>query len=333
MKGLHGFTLLLICHLLTLSAPASAQNLKGGEITFDWTSGNTVNFYVKVYTKTSLPQGQQNIVLNYGDGATDTLPVTGGNPLPFDATIYALTTVHIYPGPGVYNVHAEIFYRMPNLVNVNNSYTESLYLQASLSLSPLFGQNTSPLFVFNQSDITYNLGTFIHDAGTTDPDGDSVVYSLVHPGTTNYVFPNATVNPVTGLFTMPALNQFGAYAVAIRLDEFRYLNNQPIQISTTVRNMTIETPLINSITTADVATNTSIFPNPFSEYTTLTFPEPFTTPAQLIVTDIHGRELSRETVSGGRHLLQRNGRPAGLYLYRIEQNGGMIFNGKMCVQE
>lgn len=324
---------LLITLLLVFSAPASAQNLKGGDMTFDLSSNNTATFYISIYTKPSLPGCWPYVLLSYGDGITDTLPLPPGSNLPFDTEIHSLTATHIYPGPGSYTANALTFYRMPNLVNVNNSGTELLQLLADFSFSPFSSPNTSPVFSFNQADIAFNLGTFTHDASTFDANGDSVAYTLVHPGTINYTFPNATVNPVTGLLTMPALNQFGAYAVAIRLDEFRYLNNQPIQISTTVRNMTIETPLINSITTADAATNTSIFPNPFSEYTTLTFPEPFTTPAQLIVTDIHGRELSRETVSGGRHLLQRNGRPAGLYLYRIEQNGGMIFNGKMCVQE
>lgn len=324
---------LLLTLLVVFSAPVSAQNLKGGDMTFDINNGNTVTFYISIYTKPSLPGSWQYVLLSYGDGITDTLPLPAGNSLPFDTEIHSLTATHIYPGPGSYNVNALTFYRMPFLTNVNNSGTELLQLQASFNLSPLFGPNTSPAFTFNQADITFNLGTFIHDANAIDANGDSVVYTLVHPGTINYTFPNATVNPVTGLFTMPALNQFGAYVVAIRLDEFRFIGNQPVQISTTMRSMTIETPLINSITAAEAENNTTVFPNPFEEYTTLTFPETFTTPVQLIVTDMHGQELSRETVTGNRHLLQRNGRTAGLYLFRIENNGKLISRGKLSVQK
>lgn len=323
---------LLLALLLAASAPASAQNLKGGDMTFDISSNYTATFYISIYTKPSLPGSWQYVLLSYGDGITDTLPLPPGSNLPFDTEIHSLTATHIYPGPGPYTANALTFYRMPTLVNVNNSGTELLQLLADFSFSSLTSPNTSPVFSFNQADIAFNLGTFTHDASTFDANGDSVAYTLVHPGTINYTFPNATMNPVTGLLTMPALNQFGAYAVAIRLDEFRYFNNQPIQISTTVRNMTIETPLINSIAAADVANSTAVFPNPFSEFTTITFPETFTTPVQLIVTDMHGREITRETVTGNRHLLQRNGMASGLYLFRIENNGKLISRGKISVQ-
>lgn len=323
---------LFLLFALLAAKPASAQNLKGGEITFDWTSGYFVNFYINIYTKPSLGGTPPYVLIGYSDGSTDSIPVTGGVNLSFDTKIYTLTLGHTFPGPGIYEAIATINHRMPNLVNVSNSYTESLYLRAAFSLSGQLATNSSPVFVYNQSDITFNADTFIHNANAVDANGDSISYSLVHPGTNNYVFPNATVNPVTGLFTMPALNQFGAYAVAIWLDEWRTIGNQPAQIATTMRNMTIETPLINSIAAADVVTNTSVFPNPFSEYTTITFPETFTTPVQLIFTDMHGREITRETVTGNRHLLQRNGMAAGFYLYRLENKGKLISRGKISVQ-
>ncbi|MCS7153699.1 MAG: gliding motility-associated C-terminal domain-containing protein [Bacteroidia bacterium] len=142
------------------------------------------------------------------------------------------------PGPGLYELRFTDFARVENVRNMTNSGATSFYVETLLNNNPFIGTNRSPLLLNDPIDDACTGQIWTHNPGAYDPDGDSLVYSLIpcqqyDPATmqnpipvANYRFPDAfggtfTIDRQTGLITWNAPQQVGVYTISILIEEYR----------------------------------------------------------------------------------------------------------------
>lgn len=75
----------------------------------------------------------------------------------------------------------------------------------------------------------------------------------------------------------------------------------------------------------------SIFPNPFSEQTEITFYNPSSIPCTFVLYDILGNTIKSFPISGNKAILQRGNISAGIYFYELKEKEGKKTTGKLIV--
>lgn len=142
------------------------------------------------------------------------------------------------PGPGLYELRYADFARVENVRNMSNSGATAFYIETLLNNNPFIGSNRSPLLLNDPIDDACTGRLWTHNPGAYDPDGDSLVFSLIpcqqyNPGTMqnpipvgNYRYPSAfggtfTIDRQTGLVTWDTPQQVGVYNISILIEEFR----------------------------------------------------------------------------------------------------------------
>ncbi len=274
---------LIIILLLLISGLARASHIVGGEIYYNYLGSNNYEVHIIIYRDCAssgaafdspLPLGIYN-ASNQLVQAVDVpfpgsvvLPITFNNPCINPPTGICtekaeyITTVNLPPIPGGYVLSYQRCCRGPNVVNLSNPADEGLTLTVNIPTSASsFHVNNSARFDNYPPLVICNNDDLIFDHGATDPDGDSLVYSLVTPnnGLTSFqpaITPgpslnygpvvwdngfsgtnplgagsNLQINPQTGLLTgTPQLT--GLFVVGIRVQEFR----NGVLINSTIRD-------------------------------------------------------------------------------------------------
>ncbi|MCX6182924.1 MAG: gliding motility-associated C-terminal domain-containing protein [Bacteroidetes bacterium] len=220
----------LLILFLSGSILLHATHNRAGEITYTQTGKNTVIISVVTYTKESSPADRPYIELAWGDGKNDTLKRADGYPKLFgpDLNINLYEATHTYPSSGEYIIAFEDPNREEGVVNIPNSVNVPFYIYTKIILNPFLGNNNSPKLLYPPIDDACLGKAYLHNPGAYDPDGDSLVYSLVScKGTdganvSGYFLPAGTsLNSSTGDFFWNAPNQLGDYNFAILIDEYR----------------------------------------------------------------------------------------------------------------
>jgi gliding motility-associated-like protein len=258
--------------LILISYNLFASHVVGGDISVIWVSQNTYKIKVQVYrdcenglidlpddvtvgvyqigTNTVLNTflidlSTQNLNLNLGD---DCYTPTD---LCVDEGIYLSSNITIPDFAAGYYLSTQLYARNGTISNINTPGSTGMTFFAEMP-DPALGQNSSPDFG------SYPLDSYLCITGTkefnfnvTDPDGDSLVYSLVNPmasvGTTNGTqagsgtypyYPSVTwangfnlanicggtppmfINSITGQISASPNSQ-GIYVFAVRVEEYR----------------------------------------------------------------------------------------------------------------
>jgi hypothetical protein len=230
------FRLLILTFVLSFiyNEEVFASHAAGGELTYEYVSGNTYKFRFKIYRDCS------------GIGVATTYSMCVENQCDLSTVYVTLNQIATLPGgqpngsvisngcpgyPTTCNGGSLIGYReywyegtytLPNNCNQfifsvdeccrNNAITNLsapssyfLYVEAYLNRSP--GNNNSPSF--NNSPVAYTCVNqpFSYNHGTTEADGDSLAFSSINPedgtcGTwTNIPYSSATFNPTNNPFS------------------------------------------------------------------------------------------------------------------------------------
>jgi hypothetical protein len=242
---------------------------------------------------------------------------------------------------------AEIRATDPDLyfVTASSTYNSADWVDAEI------WAGTSSVSVSNLYGIAFNLN---YEA------------SLVQPGTESLSYPPSWIGtPGTNVITIAKIDALTniAYPGITRIDHlngngFGKIANFRFQVKTSISspavlhfsvsnciahdsaafpilfNMTADSILINPATTAisNLGVNPclSIYPNPFSEETTLEFTEEQKDCSARIL-DIAGRELRKVNFSGKKLIIEKNDLPAGVYFVNIVSENKMVINKKITV--
>jgi len=245
---------------ITLSVLWASHNL-AGQITYDYLGPNRYRVTLTTYTDSaaagvdrcfadievwSVIGGTRTLVQTYTNIPRANGPAGGGCQAPARLGIHLRPRVkkNFYiveitlPGPGLYELRYSDFARVENVRNMSNSGATSFYVGTLLNNNPFIGSNRSPLLLNDPIDDACTGRLWTHNPGAYDPDGDSLVFSLIpcqqyDPGTMqnpipvgNYQYPSAfggrfTIDPQTGLVTWDTPQQVGVYNISILIEEYR----------------------------------------------------------------------------------------------------------------
>ena len=244
--------LFLFC-VLSVASLLSATHNRAGEISYRHVSGYTWEVTITTYTKfSSIAADRDSLELEWGDGTKSQVPRTSFANMGFDIKQNEYKATHTYPGPALYILRMEDPNRNSDVLNIPNSVNVSFYIESALNfIDPqVFGVNSSPILLNPPMDFA-NINTpYIHNPAAYDPDGDSLVYSLidckgnggqniqgyelpdqVSPGNNN----NISIDPINGDLYWDSPKQEGEYNVAILITEYR----NGIVVGSLIRDMQI----------------------------------------------------------------------------------------------
>lgn len=237
--------------ILLASFGAKATHNRAGEISIQFLGGLSVRATVTTYTVPDSPADRPFLEVGWGDGEIDTVPrVNGGGDgviiLPgVKKNVYIYE--HTYASPSTYRVFMEDPNRNGGINNIPNSVNVPFYIETEIIISPFAGPSSTPILLNPPIDDACIERIYEHNPGAYDPDGDSLSYELVTcigeggVDITGYSFPSGiTMNATTGDLTWDAPTQQGEYNFAIRIVEWRRLEDGSyVPVGYTIRDMQV----------------------------------------------------------------------------------------------
>lgn len=210
-----------------------ATTFRGGEIRYAPVDGNPLTYQIEVDVYTKLTAWDfLEITVDFGDGNEGVVPRTSIIDFPNrDIRLSTYAIIHTYSSFGSYTVNFDGYNRIPGIINIPNSSSQSACISALIVIDPTLDPNHSIGFDTLQFMIRRNGWVIVHDPGYYEVDGDSVVFELtpalglgcVPVG--GYSLPPATnsfeLDPVNGELLWDAAFVIGEYNVNIRGSEYR----------------------------------------------------------------------------------------------------------------
>ncbi len=257
---------LLVFSFFSFIISLKATHNRAGEITYKWISGLAYEVTITTYTKIgAIGDNKCTLELFWGDNTSTVVkrangPLTGpcppgiGSGEPITSTVRKNIYIaeHTYVSSGIYLVYFEDPNRNGGVRNIPGSVNVPFYVQSEIVISPGLGPNSSPIFTNPPIDDGCIKRRFEHNAGAHDPDGDSLVYTLVPCRTTNgsiipttydpsFVKDLVKIDPVKGDLIWDVPQTIAQYNFAFRIEEYRK-NNQGIwmKIGYVIRDLQID---------------------------------------------------------------------------------------------
>ncbi|MFT6844522.1 MAG: gliding motility-associated-like protein [Flavobacteriales bacterium] len=218
-----------------------ASHNRAGEIVYRHISGLT--YEITIYTYTIPPGSADTPILDvsWGDNTVQSvqrdkvIAINSGT----QANVYK--AIHTYSGPGKFIISFSDRNRNNGVLNMDDSFNTAVYVESAIIInpfinSPLGGNNNSVQLLYPPLDEACVDEIFFHNPLAFDPDGDSLVYSLIPSRGINgetipsYVFPDKigagpenviTIDSQTGELIWNEPKEEGEYNVAMQIDEYR----------------------------------------------------------------------------------------------------------------
>ena len=225
------YLFLLIILLLTVRN-SYATHARAGEILFRQLSLYTYEIEVIYYTESSSIANRENIDIYFGDNTVSNVLLTTRKQLKNSTFFSSYKTVHTYPGPGTYVIEFYDPNRIESIKNMDNSVNTPFYVETQLIINPFIGNNRSPILLQPPIDYAEIYQIYIHNPNAYDPDGDSLVFSLIPPKQSKgqdvdgYYLPigkigGFTINRQSGEIIWNYPDEARIYNIAILVEEYR----------------------------------------------------------------------------------------------------------------
>ncbi|MDR1181266.1 MAG: fibronectin type III domain-containing protein, partial [Bacteroidales bacterium] len=237
------FIISVLVYFLFFSVYATHE--RAGEITYRHLNGLTYEFTITTYTYSLSPADRNALPIVWGDGAKEDVPRASIRSLGGDMQRNIYVATHTFPATGTYTISMEDPNRNAGIINIPQSVNVPFYIETSIIINPFFQYNNSPRLTNPPVDVGCVDVPFYHNPGAVDPDGDSLVYSLIVcrgyngeniPG---YTYPLASnsisINAQTGDFYWDSPVRQGEYNIAILIEEYRL----GVKVGEVVRDMQI----------------------------------------------------------------------------------------------
>ncbi len=278
-------------------------------MSYSLVSGLTCSFDVLLYSQTSLGISHDTIMFHAGDGTVDTL-LGVSTDLPNDVTEWQYTTTHTYASASTYVATVSDSFRVGGILNIANSVSEPIHLQQEVMISPFIGTNTSPVFGNTQLDSYADGSYYYHDPMVSDLEGDSLGFSLVSSSSGIYTMPTYSIDPITGVVQVLALQQ-GLLAINLEVQEYR--NGTPIGRS--YREMLFDSQELGLDINDNETTRVGIYPNPVQNDLTIELQD-FNS-GQFIIRDILGKQILTGSLNSKKQLVDISSLSDGTYFLTV----------------
>lgn len=275
---------LTLCIWLIAFAAWATHN-RAGEIVYEHVNGYTYKVTINTITKaSSFAADRPYLKIYWGDEPigiaeneldslerTDEIILNVG-----DAKQNKYVGYHTYAGPGIYYLAVEDPNRNEGVINILNSVNQVFAIKSMIVISPATGHNNSVQLLKTPIQDACLNQPWIHNPVAYDPDGDSLVYSLVAclgegaEPLQGWLLPDAStssgsdvfsINAQTGDVTWVVPPLAGEFNIAIKIEEFR----NGLLVGYVIRDMQItvitcnnEPPTISPLTDYCVEAGSSI---------------------------------------------------------------------------
>jgi gliding motility-associated-like protein len=236
---------LILSALLLIPYFLFATHNRAGQITFRLISGYTYEVTVTTFTYTRSAADRDELPVDWGDNTSSVVQRVYKVDLPNYYRHNKYTTIHTYPGPGIYQIVMQDPNRNYGINNIPNSVDVIFSVKTTLIISPEIGNNSAPQLLNFPIDKAAIGHIFIHNPSAYDPDGDSLSYKLtVCTGQDgkpilNYELPTYSdtiyVDSVLGDLVWNTPVDTGKYNVAMNIEEWRH----GVKIGNITRDMQI----------------------------------------------------------------------------------------------
>ncbi|MBK9626209.1 MAG: T9SS type A sorting domain-containing protein [Flavobacteriales bacterium] len=170
--------LFAIASLISITSSACCDVI-AATITYEPLGESTYRISVEVFTCLSAPSDHPEIWIDFGADAVSAPRVEIFDDPASDLrrSIYQLD--HTFLEPGVHVINATIGNRAGGIVNIPNSISQTLCVEALVHIDPELGPNHSIRFNTPPTQVIQNWNTFSYQPDPTDMDGDSLVFEMV----------------------------------------------------------------------------------------------------------------------------------------------------------
>ncbi len=260
----------IIILVTATSGTLKATHMIGGQITATPVSNQAFTYRIlfTAYTDPDADVEFGNVEINFGHG--DPINIDGENDfrrkIASEDSLYSIDTLvitHTFPGAGKYLISMREFNRSAEVVNMLNSVNTPFYVETLLTIASEIGENSTPHLSDSLVFSAHVKTRFVHSIGATDPDGDSLSYTLtvpkqdvdrtvdryIHPDRFDTLFAenpgqeNGSFPPIfaveNGQLIWDAPTYGGEYAAAFRVQEWRKIDGEWEQIGYVTRDLLI----------------------------------------------------------------------------------------------
>ena len=177
-------TLLLVALGWLRPQVAQASHIRAGDIQakVDTINGNPNRIFFKFTLYRDNVQGvdQPTITMYFGDGTRlDNIPKASTVRVGI-TDIFSYYCEHTYSGSSSYIVSFVGENRNAAVINMANSDQQTFYVSTTITVTPLYGRNHSPVLRAPAIDQGAVGQVFLHNPAGYDADGDSLVYHLIN---------------------------------------------------------------------------------------------------------------------------------------------------------
>ena len=328
---------LIVCFVF--SKNNFGQDIRAAWIDYKWLSGYTYSFTLVIETDDNINSSNHcQAVIYFGDGDSCVAyrmngpigPSSSQCAISYKGEIVSISPlirksiyscVHTYSCPGLYKVYSFDKYRVAGIKNIPNSGTRSVYVENLLSINAFSGPNNSstvPNYYF-PNNFSIPLGNLVyHNPSVSDPDGDSLSYSLVNcTGITpfSYYIPNPANIDIYSALNMHK-DSTGLYAFAYLIKEWRKdASNNWNLIGTKIMDIVLGNYSGVGINEVEEKQKLSVYPNPTSNTLTIKTNSKTNSPIEII--NYLGQTVLKQPYSENIDVSKLS---AGCYFIRIENS-------------
>ncbi len=334
-KYIISVALLFLCVVIL---KANSTTTRGGSLTI-YSSFNTCSIDARVLL-TELPSTLDSAYIDWGDGMVEPIPLTGWSVSNVNGYyLISLNAIgHGYPF-GSYTIYFSCGKRVPWIRNMLNSDTTTFTLSSLIVLNPAGPTYSSPI----SDSLILGVEMALLNVNSVSPlvmffDTDSCNWNLVNPiNAVGYMYPDISGG---GNFILDPSQNFyqwnpqipGLYTVAI--SSTKYAETSPgfwVVTGITTCEVLIDAGQVSSSLQFESNCSVNVFPNPSKDFITFQFSD-YSTPHTVIITDQLGRKIWNRLIIGSQTVVDVHDFPAGMYFYRLEQNGIVVETGKLILE-
>ncbi|MCF8247800.1 MAG: T9SS type A sorting domain-containing protein [Saprospiraceae bacterium] len=327
----------VLIFFLTLSINCClAQGIIAGDVILSMSSASTGK-YLQAYVTTLTKDIRPTIIMEWGDGTSDTISGENLHVGPFTFLNYYLG-YHSYQDTGFYSFTYSDSSWISDIFNMEDSDQQPFILKAGIlgSYHPSFSENISPFWGSQLDDIHVNNGVITHNLLITDFDGaDSIVEKLIPVPATGYFLPDAT-DSLACCLTWEKPTAPGKYAFGFEAEEWGYgIKKGYVQRFITFQ---IDTILSNAEEITNHDSKFFIYPNPASSYFNVLFNGSYVLNSnyQMEISDVYGRIYFSKPVEifqfGVGLTINVASYPSGIYYVILKSKSGKCWVEKLLIK-
>lgn len=233
---------LFILFLILCSNNLFATHLRGGELIYEYISGNTYRFTIVTCNDPDGIAPADFLSVDFDDGTSLlNAPLING-PFGTGSFVEAIYQIdHTFTGDGYYTIRTSVENRNEDILNITASGDQSACFETLLVINSFARPYNNSVYFENGvcPEIACVGQEYCFNPLAVDPDGDSLYYSLVIPkgylspggsigdcADLSYSSPNVvgggnlSINSTTGSICWDSPNVAGEYVFVVRVDEY-----------------------------------------------------------------------------------------------------------------